>query len=230
MNKNILITGATGNLGTAVLKYFVDNQNQIAAIIPPFENDQEMNVPHGEIYKVDLSEEEKTRKIIEKVQKKMGSIHLSVLIVGGFMMGNLENTIVKDLEKMINLNFITAFNCAREVYKIMKNQDNGGGIVFIGARPGLYLEEAISMTAYGLSKSLIFNLSKIINASETSHKIWSSVVVPSIIDTPQNRQAMPDADFSRWVKSRILAEKIASLDVPSSPDYRKEILEIYDNS
>jgi NAD(P)-dependent dehydrogenase (short-subunit alcohol dehydrogenase family) len=226
MNKNILVTGASGNLGTAVLKYFVNDQNQIAAFIPPFEDETVIVNKQIKVYKVDLAMEEETEKKVRKVHETMKSIDLAILIVGGFMMGNLDNTSVKNTERMINLNFITAFNTAKEVYKLMKTQDNGGGIVFIGARPGLYLEEATSMIAYGLSKSLVFNLSKIINASEKSHKIWSSVVVPSIIDTPQNRNAMPDADFSKWVKPEFLAEKIASLDTQTSNNFRKEILEI----
>jgi len=229
MNKNILVTGASGNLGTAVLKKFVDEQDQIVAFIPPFEDETIIEKDNIQVYKVDLSKEEETEKTIKIAYEKLGSIDLAILIVGGFMMGNLENTSLNDVEKMINLNFITAFNTAKMVYKIMRIQDKGGGIVLIGARPGLYLEEATSMTAYGLSKSLVFNLSKIINESGKSFKIWSSVVIPGIIDTPQNRDAMPDSDFSKWVKPEFLAEKIASLDIRTNPDYRKEILEIYDN-
>lgn len=230
MNRRILITGATGNLGTAVLKKFVDEQDQIVALIPPFSDEKMTESDAVQVYKVDLTNEEETENSIKKAYEKLNSIDLAILIVGGFMIGNLENTSVNDIEKMINLNFITAFNSAKSVYKLMKSQDHGGGIVLIGARPGLFLEEAVSMIAYGLSKSLLFNLSKIINESGKSSKIWSSVVVPGIIDTPQNRVAMPDADFSRWVKPEFLAQRIASLNIPTDPDYRKKILEVYKNS
>jgi NAD(P)-dependent dehydrogenase (short-subunit alcohol dehydrogenase family) len=230
MNKNILITGATGNLGKAVLKKFVSDQDKIAALLPPFGDD--LKIRDGRIYpfKVDLMNEEEAENSVKKSFSALGSFDMAILIVGGFMMGNLENTSVKDIENMINLNFITAFNTARAAYKLMKIQNKTGGIVFIGARPGLYIEEAAPMMAYGLSKSLVFSLSKIINESGKSDKIWSSVVVPGIIDTPQNRDAMPDADFSNWVKPEFLAGKIAALGIPDHPDYRKEILEVYSHS
>jgi len=230
MNRRILITGATGNLGTAVLNKFVDEQDQIVALVPPFSDEKITESDSVQVVKVDLTQEEETENSIKKAYEKLNSIDLAILTVGGFMIGNLENTSVNDIEKMINLNFITAYNSAKSVYKLMKLQDHGGGIVLFGARPGLYLEEAVSMTAYALSKSMVFNLSKIINESGKSSKIWSSVVVPGIIDTPQNRVAMPDADFSRWVRPEFLAQRIASLNIPTDPDYRKKILEVYTNS
>jgi len=230
MNKNILVTGASGNLGKAVVNRFCEDQNQVAALIPPFEDEKSLHNDRIEVYKTDLSKEHDTEKIVEIICKNIKSLDLAILIVGGFTMGNLENTSLNDLERMINLNFITAFNTSRAVYKKMKTQETGGGIVLIGARPGLYIEEASSMVAYGLSKSLVFNVSKIINETGKSVKIWSSVVVPGIIDTPQNRKSMPDADYTEWVKPEFLAEKIASLDLKTDDNYRKEILEIYGNS
>ena len=226
MNKGILVTGATGNLGKAVLNKFVADRDRVVALVRPESDDLVFETSTAYAFKADLTKEEEVGKILKKAHKTLGSIDMAILTVGGFMMGNMENTSVKDIEKMINLNFITAFNTAKSTYQLMKSQEKGGGIVFIGARPGLYLEEAASMTAYGLSKSLVFHLSKIINKSGKSSKIWSSVVVPGIIDTPQNREAMPGADFSQWVKPEFLAEKIASLGNPDNPDYKKDILEV----
>ena len=61
------------------------------------------------------------------------------------------------------------------------------------------------MTAYGLSKSLLFRLAELLNEESDGLDIITQVIVPSTIDTPQNRKAMPDADYSKWVKAETIA-------------------------
>ena len=64
------------------------------------------------------------------------------------------------------------------------------------------------MVAYGLAKSLIIRLAELMNLEAKGKNVVTSVVVPSTIDTPQNRKAMPDADFNKWVKPEDIKEEI----------------------
>ncbi len=149
------------------------------------------------------------------------------MTVGGYAPGSLQEVTQTDIEKMYRLNFITSFNVARVVLPYMQKQETGGKLIFIGARPALHPEQAVNMVAYALSKSLVFRLSEIINESTKSKNIHSFVVVPSVIDTPQNRAAMPDADFTKWVKPEEIARQILNLAISTDNMLADNILKIY---
>jgi NAD(P)-dependent dehydrogenase (short-subunit alcohol dehydrogenase family) len=133
------------------------------------------------------------------------------MTVGGYAPGSLQEVSLTDIEKMYRINFITAINVAKAVFPYFEKQETGGQMVFIGARPGMDPEKAVNMVAYALSKSLVFMLSDIINESGKKKNIRSFVVVPDIIDTPENRTAMPDADFTKWLKPEEIAKRIFKL-------------------
>jgi NAD(P)-dependent dehydrogenase (short-subunit alcohol dehydrogenase family) len=90
----------------------------------------------------------------------------------------------------------------------MQWQENGGRLVLVGARPALDPAAGKGMVAYSLSKSLVFSLADLLNAAGEGKSVYTSVIVPSIIDTPANRASMPKADFSTWVRPEELADKI----------------------
>ena len=87
-------------------------------------------------------------------------------------------------------------------------QQGIGRIFLIGSRPGLDMRNSNGMTAYGLAKSLIFRLAELMNDEAKGSNVVTNVVVPSTIDTPQNRKAMPDAKFDTWVKPEDIANVI----------------------
>jgi NAD(P)-dependent dehydrogenase (short-subunit alcohol dehydrogenase family) len=121
-------------------------------------------------------------------------------------MGDMEKTTVKDVNKQLELNFITAFNVARPVFLQMKKQ-GAGRIFLVGSRPGMDMKNSKGMIAYGLSKSLVFRLAELMNDEAAGTGVVIQVIVPSTIDTPQNRKSMPGADFSKWVKPETIAER-----------------------
>jgi NAD(P)-dependent dehydrogenase (short-subunit alcohol dehydrogenase family) len=96
---------------------------------------------------------------------------------------------------MMTMNFATAFHLVKPLMKYFEAV-GGGQFIFIGARPALVAEAGAGSFAYTLSKALIFQMAEIINAEGKSKNIRATVIVPSIIDTPDNRSAMPGADFS----------------------------------
>jgi NAD(P)-dependent dehydrogenase (short-subunit alcohol dehydrogenase family) len=211
MIKHAIVTGAAGNLGQAVTNAFLNTGSTVHAIISPRDKIDPVKKNELFVYQTDLMSDSETFNTINKILIGIESIDLVIMTVGGFAAGSLQEVSLMDIEKMYRLNFITAFNVAKVVLPYMEKQETGGQLVFIGARPALHPEQAVDMVAYALSKSLVFRLSEIINESGKGKNIHSYVIVPGVIDTPQNRTAMPGADFTKWVKPEEIAWRIVEL-------------------
>jgi len=208
MKKSILITGGSGNLGRACIEKFLADGHRVIASVSAgkslgFETSGDLDT-----FTADLTNEQNTTQAIEQVLKKNKTIDAALLLVGGFAMGNIAQADGEALKKMFSVNFETAYYTARPVFQHMLTQPTGGKIIFVGSRPPLQAETGKNMVAYALSKSLIFKLAELLNAEGASKNVKTSVIVPSTIDTPQNRRDMPNADFSRWVKPEEIADAI----------------------
>ena len=228
--KQAIITGAAGDLGRAITNAFLSAGYNVHAIISRRDNKSFINRTGLSVYQADLLYETETSSVLKRILDKAKNIDFVIMTVGGYAPGSLNEVTQTDLEKMFRLNFITAFNVVKSVFPIMEQQKGDGKLVFIGARPGLVSEEGTKMVAYTLSKSLVFRLSEIINKVERKNNVKSFVIVPDTIDTPQNRTAMPDADFTKWVKPELIAERILNIDKMPDIEKKDNILKIYAGS
>jgi NAD(P)-dependent dehydrogenase (short-subunit alcohol dehydrogenase family) len=228
--KTVIITGANGNLGTAVTKEFIDKDYRVIATIAN-ENSKKDFTPHPnlEILVVNLTNERETASFVENMIQKYATIDAALLLVGGFAMGDIENTSGDDLHKQITLNFETAFYVTKPLFGHMTNNKKGN-IVFIGARPALNPAQGKGLIAYGLSKSLLFKLAEYLNEAARGLSVSVSVVVPSTLDTPLNRKEMPDVNPDIWVKPREIAETLEFLVSEKSSALRETVLKIYNNA
>ena len=120
MSKTILITGAAGNMGGAVLKKFLENDFQIAALVSDKRTNNLEAAENLKIFPLDLLNEDKVQKTIRQVVEVFGNIDMAVLTAGGFAMGGLADTGEEELNKMYRLNFLTAYHLARQVFLQMK--------------------------------------------------------------------------------------------------------------
>jgi NAD(P)-dependent dehydrogenase (short-subunit alcohol dehydrogenase family) len=228
--KTAIVTGASGNLGQAVVKKFIDEGYKVVGTVNP--NDPvPMNFPVSRFDKivVDLMIEDDSVKFVSDVISKYGSVDAAVLTVGGFAMGKIADTLTADIYRQYKLNFETAYNIARPVFTQMMKQ-NSGRIFIIGSRPGLDAKNGKGMVAYGLAKSLIFRLSELMNDEAKGKNVVTSVVVPSTIDTPQNRKAMPDTDPLNWVKPETIADTIYFYCTGTAGALREPLIKVYGNS
>lgn len=229
MANTIIVTGASGNMGQAVVKKFIsEGYNVVGTIVP---NDPvPFDVPGNQLEKivVDLGSEEASKQFVETVINKYGSIDAAVLTVGGFAMGDIAATGTADLMKQYKLNFETAYNVARPVFVQMMKQGNGR-IFLIGSKPGLSAENGKGMVAYGLAKSLIFRLAELMNGEARGHNVVTSVVVPSTIDTPQNRASMPKANPDTWVKAEQIADAVYFYSSDAAAAIREPVIRLYNN-
>jgi len=224
MNPSVLITGASGNLGSAVVEKFLQNNYRVYATARDINS-----VKGAETAAVDLTKEVETGEYIESIAAQDSHLKTAVLLVGGYATGDIAATNSAALQKMYQLNFETTYFVVRALLPYF--EANGGGhFVFVSSRSALHLEQAKNTVAYSLSKSLVNHLATIINASEKDKGIRASVIVPSIIDTPQNRQAMPNADTTKWTTPEALAESIFFLQTNSGKHLRETVLKLYNES
>jgi NAD(P)-dependent dehydrogenase (short-subunit alcohol dehydrogenase family) len=228
--KKIIITGANGNLGSAVTKLFLDRSYMIIATV--HNEDAKREMPHHsnlQVEAVNLENETEAALFVQKVIASHKTIDAALMLVGGFTVGKIENTKTEDIKKQIALNFETAYNITHPLYRHML-QNGYGRLVFIGARPALQAVDGKNMVAYALSKSLLFKLSEFINKDAKGKNITATVVVPSTIDTPLNRKNMPEADPNSWVKAEDLAEVLEFVCSDKATPLRETVLKVYNNA
>lgn len=229
MSKIAIITGATGNLGRVVTQKMLREGFTVIGTTEPGKDFQSENFDVA--YKsVDLADPVASKLFIEEVILKHGKIDAAICLVGGFDMAILTETSHEDLEKMITLNFFTAFNTIQPILRLLKDQEDRKSIILIGAKPVFESNAAKAVFPYALSKSLIVKMAEVINADTRQNNTTATVIVPSIIDTPANRTAMPDANFSDWVSPESIADKIAFICGEGGKDLRDTVLKIYGNS
>lgn len=226
MHNPILVSGANGNLGRSVTEKFLNEGYRVIGLVRPGASSDFITSTNLTVYQADLSNEANTFDVIESI----GSFEGAILTVGGFGMGSFAETSLADVDKMYKLNFSTAYNSARAVFKQLKSKGISGHIVLVGTKPAFTPSVAKDLVAYSLSKSLVHRLAEIINEEGTDNGITSSVIVPGIIDTPQNREAMPGADFDRWVKPETIADNIYHLFTESGKALRETVLKVYNRS
>lgn len=225
---NILVTGSSGNLGKATVDKFIAEGHHVIATASLGKKPANMHASMS-VYEADLTDETSARDTIRKIIADHQRIDVAVLTVGSYAQGTIENTGSDALARMITLNFHTTYFMARPVFLHMLEHGEGR-IHLIGARPGLELAEGIHSVGYALSKSLIFRLAEIFNAQARGKNVVTSVVVPGTIDTPANRLANPDRDYSDWVSADEIADTLYYMSSPDSRSLREPVLKMYANS
>jgi NAD(P)-dependent dehydrogenase (short-subunit alcohol dehydrogenase family) len=165
--------------------------------------------------------------VVETI-KRLGRIDVLVNAVGGFRAGTpLHETSLETWDFMLNLNARSVFIASRTVIPHMLAQGSGK-IVSVAARPGL--RGNAKMAAYSVSKSAVIRLTESMAAELKGAGINVNCILPGTIDTPQNRQAMPNADPSRWVKPEALADVILFLASDAAREVHGAALPVYGRS
>ena len=228
--KKIIITGANGNLGSAVTKFFLEKDYTLFVTV--HDKDAKKEMPQHDnlqVEAVNLENETEAASFVQNVISSHGTVDAALMLVGGFTAGKIEDTKTGDIKKQIALNFETAYNITQPLYQHML-QKGYGRLVFIGARPALQAVDGKNLIAYALSKSLLFKLAEFINKDAKGKNITATVVVPSTIDTPLNRKKMPDADPNNWVKAKELAEILEFVCSGKASPLRETVLKVYNNA
>jgi NAD(P)-dependent dehydrogenase (short-subunit alcohol dehydrogenase family) len=213
--KVAMITGASGNLGSATTRKFLDHGGKLALVDHAAERllqEYGDNVPSPDLYlspSVDLTDSSQLKPVVDEILAKYGHVDVLVNITGGFHGGTpVHETSVDELKGMFELNVTTMFNSSHAVVPLMLER-GAGSIINIGARSGL--KGTSKQGAYAAAKSAVIRLTESMSAELKHNGIRVNCVLPGTIDTLSNREDMPQADFSRWVAAEAIADLILFL-------------------
>lgn len=218
-----VVTGGTGALGIGVVGLLVRNGWRVT--IPLYKEDELDGFPLREESRVgtavagDLADEAQAVRFFR--EEVSGPVHASIHLAGGFAMASLEKTSAAELERMLRMNAVSAYLCCREAARRLRENDPDergvrGRIVNVAAGPGVAPERGAGVSAYTISKAAVAAMTQALAAELRPDGIWVNAVAPSIIDTPANRAAMPEADHARWATPEDLARTIAYLASPEN--------------
>ena len=214
LGKVAVITGAAGNLGHTVATALHDAGAKLALVDINEENlrriyEQSLAQHDALMIPVDLTDEQSVQEMAAEVNRKLGSIDILTNIAGGFDMGPLvHETPVEDWNRMLDINATSMFLSSRACVPYMLKR-GFGRIVSVSARAALHGKAR--MGPYVVSKAAIIRLTETMAEEHKNDNITVNCILPGTIDTPQNRDAMPDADHDTWVSTVELANVILFL-------------------
>jgi NAD(P)-dependent dehydrogenase (short-subunit alcohol dehydrogenase family) len=196
--RGVLVAGGTGALGAGVLRALLDAGHPVTATWLVDRERERVESDFGEargltLVKADLFEPEGARAAVEAT-RDIGAV---VNLVGGFSSGpRAHETDVEEYERMLRLNLRPGFLLARAaIPKLL--EAGGGAYVGVSARPAL--RPFAGASAYVTAKAAVLAFVQALDADYRDDGIRCNAILPSVIDTPANRRATPDADFSKWV-------------------------------
>jgi NAD(P)-dependent dehydrogenase (short-subunit alcohol dehydrogenase family) len=205
--RHVFVTGGHGALGESVVKLFRAGGATVHA-------------PSREELQLD------DEAAVTRAYAALPSVWASVHLAGGFAAAPLLETSLAAFRAQHEMNGHTSFLCCREAARAMKGR--GGRIVNVAARPALV--PVAGMVAYATSKAVVVGLTRLLAEELRGDGILVNAVVPSIMDTPANRRAMPKADFTAWPKTDEVAEAIVWLASPRQTLTSGALVPVYGRS
>lgn len=207
----VIISGGAGGVGLAVTRIFADQGDRVAVVereavrehMAPHLNDQIRFVA------ADVTNEDSVRAALDGIQAQDGRVDVLVNVVGGYMAGQPIHELDGDTwDAMLTLNLRTAFLMSKHAARLMIPR-NWGRIINFSARAAR--DTAANAGAYAVSKAGVLALTEVQAKEVLPFHITVNAILPSIVDTPANRQAMPNADFARWPKAEEVARVVRFL-------------------
>jgi NAD(P)-dependent dehydrogenase (short-subunit alcohol dehydrogenase family) len=204
----VFISGANGGLGTSVTNAFLARGAQViggslrirAADFPQ---------PNFEALVIDFNKLEEIRRGVAQIVERYGRLDVLVHVLGGFAGGaSIAETTDAMWEQMQNLNLTAAFHVFRECIPHLRKSPSGR-LIAIGSLTAA--QPHASLGAYVVSKEALAMLVETVALENADAGLTANVILPGTMDTPGNRKSMPDADFSKWVKTGDVAELVLSL-------------------
>jgi NAD(P)-dependent dehydrogenase (short-subunit alcohol dehydrogenase family) len=229
--KVALITGGTGALGRAVTAAFVEAGAAVAVSyvvereVPECKDCLGGRADVPLFLKANVTVEAEVQTLAQTLTQRFGRIDILLTLVGGYV-GDLPVVQLPEAtwDHMMNLNLKSTFLCCKHVVPVMQ-RSGGGRIVTVSSRAAVKVFPGIS--AYAVSKAGILTFTETLASEVLKDNITVNAILPSVIDTPANRKAMPGADYSRWVKPEEIARVLLFLCSDASREISGAAIPIY---
>jgi NAD(P)-dependent dehydrogenase (short-subunit alcohol dehydrogenase family) len=207
-DKVVFITGATGGLGSSVSRAFlqrgarvIGSSHRITAADFPSANFEPLAI--------DFNHLDEIRRGIAEIMERHGQLDVLVHVLGGFAGGSpVAETTDETWQQMQDINLNSAFRVFRECIPHLR-KSKAGRLIAIGSLAAA--QPQADLGAYVVSKAALAMLVRTIALENADAGVTANVVLPGTMDTPGNRKSMPDADFSKWVKTEDVADLVVSL-------------------
>lgn len=225
--KVVLITGAKGGLGGIVTQAFLDAG---ATVIGVSRSIAATDFPHPNFAAMpaELASSEAAQHLVDAAVARFQRMDALVHLVGGFAGGkSVAETDDATLERMIELNLRSAFFLARAIVPQMRLQGSGR-ILAVGSRAAV--EPSPMSGAYGAAKAALVSLIRTLAAENQDKCISANIVLPGTMDTPANRAADPQADFSTWVQPAQVAGMLLHLASDTAAQVTGAVIPVYGRS
>lgn len=213
--KVAIVTGAAGNLGQAVALQLAEAGARLALIDRAADRLDKVfpqwvdSADHLFIHSIDLTDGASVSQAVKSIVKEFGQVDILVNAAGGYRAGELTHEITDQTwDFMMNLNARTVLNVCRAVIPQMLEQSNGK-VINIAARPGV--KGSKNSAAYAASKSAVMRITESMAAELKRSGINVNAIIPGTIDTPSNRELLPNANFDNWVNPDDLSKVIRFL-------------------
>lgn len=206
-----VITGASGALGSAAVNRFLEAGATVCAvdIVEPDAEDSLLEADDEAVhfYQADLTDESEVETLAEEIRADHGRVDHLLNIAGTWRGGSpIEETDIEEFQFLLDVNLKSAFLTSKHLLPAL--QETEGSIVSVSARSAL--EGGEGDGPYRITKAGIRLLTETL-AEENLGTVRANCVMPSVIDTPMNREMMPDSDHDSWVKPAEIAEMMAIL-------------------
>ena len=202
----VAITGAAGAIGSVTAEVFDDAGWDLALIDVGDENRATLDAsfPDAQVFDTDLTDEADTIETFADLWEEAEALDAVLAIAGGFAMQQAVESTTVDYAHMMDLNFRTLFNTVRAAVPLLTRTDHS---FLLGVSAPAALEGQAEAGLYGASKAAVASYVKSLGLEERSAGLRTTVLYPmGVVDTPANRDAMPDADPSTWIDPRELAD------------------------
>ena len=222
----VLVTGASGGLGTYVTQAFLDAGATVIGTSRKIRQSDFSNPAFAGI-SGEISTQAGASALLNTVVERFGRLDVLAHTVGGFAGGRpVVDTDDATFQRMFDLNVNSFFYILRASIPALRKSGRGR-IIAIGSRAAM--EPGAGVGAYSASKAAMVSLVKTVAAENRDAGVTANAILPGTMDTPANRAAMPGSDFSRWVQPANVASLTVWLASDAAKDINGAVIPVYGN-